>query len=288
VLHRLTLFLVLVAVFIAQAPVAGAAEAKRKTFTFATFNINWGNPNLKEIAQVIRQSQADLVALQETNAASERFLRAQLGRQYRYAKFLRPTDRYGAGGFGFLSKVPLKNFSYLKAKDGLFGTWLCEIEPLGHPVQVVNVHLQPFYPLQGDGLGKAMQMIGRVEAVHVKEIERIAEQFSKTMPVVVLGDFNSPSMLTTPRFMAKQGFVDTFAAVTDNADGHPTWQWRFTDRTLSFRLDYIFYRGDFKTVASRIVRTEASDHGLVLSKLESVVAAAKAEDPPQAAVRPGD
>jgi len=63
----------------------------------ATFNINWDNPNLKEIVRVIRQSQADLVALQETNAVSERFLQAQLGRQYRYVKFRRPTDRYMAG-----------------------------------------------------------------------------------------------------------------------------------------------------------------------------------------------
>jgi hypothetical protein len=56
---------------------AGASEEggvpqkdEPREFSVATFNINWGNPNLPNIAKVIRQSKADLVFLQETNTQS--------------------------------------------------------------------------------------------------------------------------------------------------------------------------------------------------------------------------
>ena len=52
----------------------GAEPAAQQTLTVATFNINWGNPDLPGVANVISRSQADLVALQETNDRSARYL----------------------------------------------------------------------------------------------------------------------------------------------------------------------------------------------------------------------
>jgi len=40
----------------------------------ATYNINWGNPNLEAVVATIRDSKADSVCLQETSQRAEAFL----------------------------------------------------------------------------------------------------------------------------------------------------------------------------------------------------------------------
>lgn len=253
----------------------GTAQPAKRTFTVATFNVNWGNPNLEEVVKVISQSQADLVALQEINDVSQRYLRSRLAGRYPHMKFRLPTGRYLAAGFGFLSKILLEGFRYVEAKHGLFGTWICHARPAGRRLQIVNVHLTPFSPPGRGGLAAAWQTLADVEDTHDKEIRHVHDALSKNLPAIVLGDFNSPSPLAAPQFLAKRGFTDSFAAVTKAPDRHPTWHWRLGKVNLAFRLDYIFHNKDISTLESRLVRTNASDHNVLVSRLLVPLAAEK-------------
>ena len=64
-------------------PASGPTTKPNVKFTVATYNINYGNVDLKKIARIIRKADADLVCLQETNRQSEKHLRRALRRKYR-------------------------------------------------------------------------------------------------------------------------------------------------------------------------------------------------------------
>jgi hypothetical protein len=80
--------------------------------TLGTFNINYGSEDLAAIALAVRQSKADIVCLQETSAASERFLQRELRREYPIQRYRGHNGRLGAERFGFLSTLPLSKLTW--------------------------------------------------------------------------------------------------------------------------------------------------------------------------------
>jgi len=263
-------FIILSALSTALALQASAAEQttpEGQTLTVATFNINWGNPNLPEVVRVIRQSQADVVALQETNEASERYLRRHLSNSYPHMHFRPPTGGFFASGFAFLSKIPLGRLRYLGPNGGMFGSWACQVTWAGKRLQIVNVHLQPFLLPQGGSLAAVLRLFAQIEDVHAQEIAAIHKALSSETPAVVLGDFNSLSMGKAPRYLTSKGLIDGFGSVNEKPDQHPTWQWQLRDVNLAFRVDYVFHSKGVSTIESRIIQTNASDHYPVVSRL---------------------
>lgn len=245
-------------------PATGPATRPAVKFTLASYNINYGNVNLKGVVKTIRLSDAVLVCLQETNRQSERHLRRALRRKYRYMYF---RASRGAGGFGILSKSPVKKVRYLPKKYGSFGTLLFRTRLGGKEVQVANVHLQPTIPRQNDNFTELLKLFSKGEAIRTREIEYIHDNLIKTLPTVIMGDFNSPPYMTVPDFLARRGFVDSFASVTPNADTQITWRWRRKAVEWKFRLDYIFHNRQFRTLSGRIIKSDGSDHYLIAGTL---------------------
>jgi len=240
---------------------------ERQTLTVATFNINWGNPNLPEVVRVIRASEADVVALQETNEVSERYLRRHLSNSYPHMYFRPPTGGFFASGFAFLSKIPLGRLHYLGRNGGMFGSWRCQATWAEKRLQIVNVHLQPFLLPQGASLAAVLRLFAQIEDVHAQEIAAIHRALSSETPAIVLGDFNSLSTGRAPRYLTSRELIDSFGSVNERPDQHPTWQWQLRGANLAFRVDYLFHGKDVSTLESRIIRTNGSDHCPVVSKL---------------------
>ncbi len=233
-------------------------------FSVATYNINYGNVNLKEVVKTIRKSDADLVCLQETNRKSEKRLRRAFRRKYRYKYF---RSGQAAGGFGILSKSSIKKIRYLPRKHGYFGTLLFRTKLGSKEVQVADIHLHPTVPRQGEKGFDLLKLFWRTESIRAREIKHIHDNLDKTLPTILIGDFNSPPYMNVPIFLAKRGFVDSFASVTPGANTHTTWRWRYRNVEWKFRLDYIFHNAYIKTLASKIIKSDASDHYLVTSTL---------------------
>ena len=269
VLKRLGIVLSTAAIFWAVAhlpgttstnPASGPRTKPTVKFSVATYNINYGNANLKEIVKTIRKADAHLVCLQETNRKSEKYLRRAFRRKYRYKYF---RNGQAAGGFGILSKSPIKKVKYLPRKHGYFGTLLFHTKLGGKKVQVADIHLHPTVPRQGEGGFELLKLFYRTETIRAREIKYIHDSLDKTLPTILTGDFNSPPYMTVPGFLVKQGFIDSFAAVTRGANTHTTWRWRYRNVEWKYRLDYIFHNARLKTLTSKIVKSDASDHYLV-------------------------
>lgn len=235
-------------------------------FTIATLNVNWGNVNLPAIVSAIREADADLVALQETNEESQAWLQDELAPRYPDMLFHDPQE-FPAGGFGFLSKAPVIRHTYVPREHGLFGTWIAEVELGGRVVPVVNVHLQPpVFRREATPLD-LLGALGEAEAVRAREIDKIVAQLPPDRPAIILGDFNSLSTFAAPRHLIETGYVDSFASVHTDPDRHATWRWPMRFGTASFRIDYIFHAPALETQESRIVSTAGADHDLLVSRL---------------------
>ena len=234
----------------------------------ATYNINWGNPNLPKIVASIREAKADLVLLQETNSQSEAYLRRNLKASYPHMVFRGNQGDYAAERFGVLAKSPLSGLKFLRPKAGLFGAWKVQASLAGQPIQIVNVHLEPIIVDQQEGIVGLFKAYSAMEATHRREIEHVVENLAPDVPTLIAGDFNSTSGLTAPRFLADKGLVDSFASVTKQPDEHRTWNWPFGKTELSLRIDYIFHSRQMKTLESRIIESDASDHHLLVSRLQ--------------------
>jgi len=277
----------LIALSPALCPAAAAAGKAAKdapakkpvTFKVASYNINYGNPNLGEVYKAVVKADADVVCFQETNRSSEAYLRRQFWRKYHYYKFIR-APHHAAGGYGFLSKVPLKNVTFIPRHKGMFGTYVAEVKLGDKDIQIASLHLQPMFFSNGTSLTAAWSKLKEYEQIHAAEIVHIHGKLSKTLPLIVLGDLNSMSMLYAPRYLKGKGFVDSFASVTPEADSHITWRWRTGKMLWKYRLDYILHSAHFRTLSSTVVQSEGSDHFLVTSSLTWA--------PPKATTRPAE
>jgi endonuclease/exonuclease/phosphatase family metal-dependent hydrolase len=243
------------------------ADTKTKpeqTFSVASYNINFGNPNLKVIVATIRKANPDIIALQETNKQSATYLKRKLGKLYPHIRFHHAP---WAGGFGFLSKVPFRKVTYIKPSKGPFGTYLVKVQLGGKTIEIANLHLCPTVPGKKDTLKTFLQRVLKTQTRRIKEIFSIYPKLSKKIPRLVVGDFNSLGGTFVPLFLEGKGMVDSYKAVTPASKRKETWHWKINNYEWKFRIDYIFHSKVFKTVSSKIFRSDGSDHYLIHSKL---------------------
>ena len=216
------------------------------------------------LAATIGKSEADLVCLQEVNRGCEEALRKKLGKTYPHMIF-----KYGRkyNGFAFLSKRKLENLRLLKPVE-FFNTWIVETQLAGRRLQVANVHLHALSPKKQGGLMGVLKAFQRTEEIRAREIVNIHKHLKKDLPAILAGDLNSPESFAAPGFLKSKGFLDSFASVTEDPNSHITWHWKRRGQKLGFRIDYIFHPKSMRTLESRVLKSAASDHYLLVSRLE--------------------
>jgi endonuclease/exonuclease/phosphatase family metal-dependent hydrolase len=244
-----------------------AAQAQPSALKVATFNINFGNADLRAIADTIAKSGADFVFLQETNKESASYLKEHLNDHYKHSQFNYSDRRWAAGGFGFLSKRPFDAPRYLPANQGLFGTFLTTIDLAGTSVTLINLHLSPIRLGRASNFGEAMTALAKMEDVHNREAETLSELFDSTTPTIIAGDLNSTSIQAVPKLLRDRGFVDAIDVTIENANSHQTWRWPVRGSEVGFRIDYVFHSPHFVATEGEIMHSEASDHHLVVTDL---------------------
>lgn len=242
--------------------------APAREFRLATYNINWGNADLEQVAATIVKAQPDILCLQETNAESERFLRQRLGDQFATLQFRGGRGEFAAERFGFASLHRLLGEKFVSRKTGLFGMWIAQFDVNGRTVQVANVHLQPALFSRQTSRLAALAAIGEMEVRHREEIEYFYPQLAADVPTVMAGDFNSLSGFYAPQYLIQRGFADTFAQRNPRADFHATWHWPAARGEIRLRLDYIFCNAHLRPLESRVIESDASDHFLLVTQLE--------------------
>jgi len=276
------------ALTLAVVAVVGSAwaetPAKPPCLVVATHNILTGNTRLEATAKAIRETGADIVCLQETVPASERVLRSALEDLYPHMRF--NVGKIGNGP-GFLSKYPIRGYTYVVSSAGINGTGYALVDVGGQLVHVVNVHLNPCGFARGglQGIAKGMR---QMESIHREEIADIYRNLNPSSPTLVMGDFNSLSDLAAPTWLKEHGFVDSFASVQPYPDVFKTMFFRWRGVEMGIRIDFIFHTPHFKTEGSRVVRKGGSDHALVLSRMKFPVRKAARADPNRGGGGTGD
>ncbi len=228
-------------------------------FTVATYNILYLNKDLSHTADLIRNLDADLVCLQETNPESETYLRRDLTFEYPHMYFYR--SRRGVGP-ALLSKSPVRNIRYQSSSQGMNGYIFCEAFLGDKWVQVVNVHLHPLF-LQGFPFKFALN-VRKTEGIRKREIIEAYEYISPEKPLLVMGDFNSLHYFAAPRFLKKQELRNTYESALVKTGLSKTLNFRWMGIDQKYRVDYVFHTSDLFPLNHLIYPGYPSDHNPVV------------------------
>lgn len=217
-----------------------------------TYNVNYGNPRPDQVVEIIRQSKAEIVCLQETSPQWANYLRQTLGQEYRFMEFRYSKHRMG-GGLGFLAKVPAREVAYIPSTTTWFDGWIMAFAtPIG-PVQIINVHLRP--PISDNGSWVSGYFTTSDE--RQKEMETFYQARDPQVPTLVLGDFNDSEGSAVVRWLEAKGMTNALAQFNRY---DPTWQWQTSTITLKRRMDHILYAPTFDCPGARVITTGSSDH----------------------------
>ncbi|MBQ41935.1 MAG: hypothetical protein CME15_05705 [Gemmatimonadetes bacterium] len=242
---------------------------------------------LARTIEIIRRSEADVICMQETYGSG-----AHIADGLGYYFYLRSSN------LSVMSRFPIRKtydlfepFRFggvcLTLSPGqemlLFSLWIHYLPDFCHDVLEEGMTAQKLVAAEDETRGREIDQILAV-------LKPILERRAGDLPVVVGGDFNSPSHLDwteamlhrnrglivrwpVSEAMAKAGFTDSYRAVHTDPSQHfgRTWSPR-SSASWQDRIDYIYYQGDGLSCSSAEVLEHfepqwPSDHAAVLATL---------------------
>jgi len=229
-------------------PRTSAAPPESPRLTIISYNLNAGNRQFDAIEQIIRDANADMVALQELNPQIAEELSSRLSQLYPH-QALHPQNSFA--GQGFLSRYPIVSDDYWQIN---LGHQRLEIDWNGTPIVIYNTH--PTHPLRG--LRFAMD-------TRSAEIRDLLERSSReTLPHLLIGDFNMTDQ-TEDYARVAANYADAYHAVGWGM-GFTFPNFKNTRFGLDFlpalaRIDYVFHDPNFTPLTARVWSDSGgSDH----------------------------
>ncbi len=234
-----------------------------------SFNIAAGSGDLDAIAEVIRSSAADVVALQEVDvrwSARSQFVdqAARLGEllamQVRFAPIYSmassdPSQPPREFGVALLSRYPIEAFtnrqlSRLSTQQAdsvatpMPGLLDATVNVQGVRMRVLNTHLD----YRADPAVRAQQVA-----------EVLAAIADASVPLVLMGDLNaSPDAPELAPLFSR--LHDAWRAASDSGFTYPAI-------TPGKRIDYILTSSEVRVISASVIDTRASDHRPVIAEL---------------------
>lgn len=220
-----------------------------KELKIMSYNIHHGKSllgryTLDEIANIIEESGADIIGLQEVDS---NFVRSKFQNQLKYlADKLSMNYAYGDNvnivgakyGNGILSKYPIESYENLKLPSGKEqrGLLAAVIDIDGNKINFLNTHL---------GLTSSERLV---------QVNTISKYIDTLLgEVILVGDFNDVHRSRSVHEMTKK--LSDIGYITNNSRV-PT----FEVALLSKRIDYIFISKNIKANKYKVIRSNASDH----------------------------
>jgi endonuclease/exonuclease/phosphatase family metal-dependent hydrolase len=251
----------------------GKKKEQRHFVDVLTYNVNYESFTqdrcADQIIDAIQSSNADVVFLQETNAAWEERICESTQYPHSYFRHPAPNER-PAGGTAILSRFPIHNTSVLHFQDqvgadSVFPACTATINqtPLG-TLRVANVHLRPPLELDGSATLSTARTTGPIRDAEVAELLKKCPQLD-----LVVGDFNEgdgSNALT--RLESQTGMRDALQEFVSCSK--ETHRWPFGRYlTMRKRLDHITYGSRLQCVGCGVLtgyEVGASDHQPVLAR----------------------
>jgi vancomycin resistance protein VanJ len=229
---------------------AQADDAKQ--ITLLTYNL-WSQRDVDDAIAVIREADADFVALQELSPPAAATFEAAFAEEYPY-RVLEAVEGRWTAGQGFMSRYPIIDGEFWLSQQGN-QRFLVDVD--GTQIAVYNVHAA--YPLSADG----------TEQRHEDVNDLLVRTAAESVPVVMLGDFNLTPFNTDYGRLTDR-FTDAHRAIGSG----PGWTFTFMRMGMArlgriARLDYLFYEGDHFAAleAAPLADSGGSDHAPVYVRL---------------------
>jgi endonuclease/exonuclease/phosphatase family metal-dependent hydrolase len=215
-----------------------------------TYNLNYGIAGDPETIEAIAARDADLIFLQETNAAWRAALEPQLKGRYPGRVWL---DGAAAEGMAVLSKRPLR-YEKLPSPDRWFPALRVVTEtPLGK-VQALCVHLHP--PVTDDG--SWVRGYFSTGTTRRYELDTWLDALEPGVPALVAGDFNEGTSGDAVTWLEAHGLRTALPEFQPRA---VTWHWPVSS-SLEARaqLDHVAYDAHFEPIDAHVEAVGNSDH----------------------------
>lgn len=217
-----------------------------------------GTMDLEAIAQVIEDSGAEIVGLQEVSrgqlisgvADQLSYLASRLG--FEHVEYFGTTDP--TFGNAVLSRYPIVESveTHLPQvgtplRRGYLGT---TIDAGGTSLLFISTHLQHV----NDPDVHDRDPEGDLYPVHREQIETILTKWGGVEPALLVGDFNARPGWRQLAELMSAGWVDSWAEV-GAGDG-------FTSNSANpeHRIDYVFHTPDLTVADAGVIQSRASDH----------------------------
>ncbi|MCA9277792.1 MAG: endonuclease/exonuclease/phosphatase family protein [Phycisphaeraceae bacterium] len=211
----------------------------------ATCNVLGKNRSYDEYLQELATQDVDLVVFQEANETWSKHIQATLGSSHPHEV---SVPRGGYTTIVIRSRTPLHNVSTVyEDESGFSGVLRCEIEHDGQRMAVYGVHLMV-------PLSRAYLRRGRLQFAALAEV--LAKE---TLPVIVLGDFNSPTESAQLDRLRSLGFCDAWDIAGRGRGG--TWpNHAGVFSLLPTRIDHIMLSQAFTCTDVALGHGAGSDH----------------------------
>ncbi|RIK33885.1 MAG: hypothetical protein DCC55_34120 [Chloroflexi bacterium] len=259
--------------------------------TVMSFNV-WGGSRTAETAYVLLENGLpDIAALQELTVGMVGVLDEVIGEQYPYRALA--VDE-GVLGVGILSRLPLSELDASHLFDLGWKVQIVEIEAPEQPLILYNLHASATNLLGYQHAG--LSLADEVQASYQQRrtfAQRLSEDIrSRTLPVIVAGDFNSTDRSDVYKILAHHlvdahraggwGFGHTFPVLSDSYREVPALARLLGDKGAPrppFRsplyqlasLRLMLHSSEIRTVRSWVSSTHGeSDHLPVLATLRWV------------------
>jgi vancomycin resistance protein VanJ len=235
-----------------------------RQISLLTYNLHAEEFIFEPLAEVIRDANADVVALQELSGAASASFNAALADLYPH-RALHPVS-FKFHGRGILSRYPIvEDYAWPEEYPIPVRLQRAVLDINGTALTVYNMHSPPSYPVWGEGydIGPRAQQIGDLLA--------LAEQDSGA--VILMGDFNTTDMdenyaRITARFADifrevgwGMGFTNPDTSHENSREGPFPWP-------LYTRLDYVFHNDALQPVEAHVWPTSGgSDHRPLFARL---------------------
>jgi endonuclease/exonuclease/phosphatase family metal-dependent hydrolase len=275
---RISFWISAASIILSSTSCAGGHSSDQANLTVLVYNIHAGKDakgidNLERVSQIIRDTKADIVLLQEVDRGTTRS-----GRVDQVARFEELTGFHGAfgktldyqgGDYGIaiLSRWPIQHDTLIhlpveppQLRSGVSyeprGALVVIIpSPIGK-LRFVNTHLDP----------------SRTDSFRVQEIKTVLKVAEKpplgvaSVPdiprtTMVGGDFNSEPESAVHAAVVAAGWRDAFSECGKGSG------LSYPDDKPVKRIDYLFMNDDVRCKVGRVLDTNASDHRPVLIQL---------------------
>ncbi|GAB4478756.1 MAG: endonuclease/exonuclease/phosphatase family protein [Anaerolineae bacterium] len=230
-------------------PAVRAADGDDMTLRVMTYNVGIDLVDPDDLAALLREVDADIVALNEVGEPLADALNGSAGDGYPY----RAVYGWHVMGKGLLSRYPiLEESGPFRLNTGM--THLqATLDVEGMPLRVVIAH--PPRP----------NFIGGRYYYHPGAAEDIVELVGMATaggPAILLGDFNLTDRHPSYRVITEAGLTDSFReAGWGLGVTFPVWAGRAAlPLPPLVRIDYVFHTAEFVVVNARVAADTGSDH----------------------------